>query len=337
MLEAVFQADGSREAAVAGAYQYDTGQRIRMHGLPSPDELAQMDELLNVDAITVQAQYSYKGDAQTETRLCMWSEEDGVWMADVPNAYLTRCASVQVFFYVLYGVDGELTRGKTVYEASFTPIHRPAPGTQVTPEQGNAWDVLVQEVNLTLASMNTAISSANAATQEAYRISGKIDNLTAEATSLPEGSEATAQVIDTEDGSGKKIILGIPPGRQGVPGPVGFTSINGITPDEEGKVTLTPADIGALSMFRVWTLTFPAANWSENAPYMQTVTAEGMLESDVPDADVDMSGATADTASDIAAAWSLIGRIDAGDGAVTAVCFEDRPEIDLTIRMKAVR
>ena len=40
MIEASFDAQG-RSAAAAGAYQYDTGQRVRLHGLPSPEELAQ--------------------------------------------------------------------------------------------------------------------------------------------------------------------------------------------------------------------------------------------------------------------------------------------------------
>ena len=46
MIEASFEQGRGRSAAVSGAYQYDTGQRLRMYGLPGPDELAQRDELL---------------------------------------------------------------------------------------------------------------------------------------------------------------------------------------------------------------------------------------------------------------------------------------------------
>ena len=43
MIEASFEQGRGRSAAVSGAYQYDTGQRIRMHGLPGPEELARRD------------------------------------------------------------------------------------------------------------------------------------------------------------------------------------------------------------------------------------------------------------------------------------------------------
>ena len=43
MIEASFEQGRGRSAAVSGAYQYDTGQRIRMHGLPGPEELARRE------------------------------------------------------------------------------------------------------------------------------------------------------------------------------------------------------------------------------------------------------------------------------------------------------
>ena len=36
MIDAIFDRH-SRSAAVSGIYQYDTGQRLRLRGLPSPD------------------------------------------------------------------------------------------------------------------------------------------------------------------------------------------------------------------------------------------------------------------------------------------------------------
>ena len=35
MIEASFERLAERSAAVSGAYQYDTGQRLKMHGLPA--------------------------------------------------------------------------------------------------------------------------------------------------------------------------------------------------------------------------------------------------------------------------------------------------------------
>ena len=169
MIHASFDDRSHKSAAIAGIYQYDTGQRLRMHGLPTPQELAERDDFLSGDTVTVQAQYGFIGDSQTETRLASYEEESGCWTADIPDIYLTRSSTVKVFVYVGYGAAEGMGRSKTCYEGSFTPISRPAPGTQVTPGQANAWDELVAEVNLTLAKMNTATSNTNAATEEASR------------------------------------------------------------------------------------------------------------------------------------------------------------------------
>lgn len=167
MIHASFDDRSHKSAAIAGIYQYDTGQRLKMHGLPSPRELAERDDFLSGDAVTVQAQYGFVGDSQTETRMASYDEGSGCWTADIPDIYLTRSSTVKVFVYVGYGAAEGAGRSKTCYEGSFTPVSRPAPGTQVTPEQTNAWDALVAEVNLTLAKMNTAVSGANAAAETA--------------------------------------------------------------------------------------------------------------------------------------------------------------------------
>lgn len=56
MIDAIFDRH-SRSAAVSGVYQYDTGQRLRLRGLPSPDEMLERDTLLSGEEVTVQAQF----------------------------------------------------------------------------------------------------------------------------------------------------------------------------------------------------------------------------------------------------------------------------------------
>lgn len=107
------------------------------------------------------------GTARRKRGWPSYDEASGCWTADIPDIYLTRSSTVKVFVYVGYGAAEGAGRSKTCYEGSFTPVSRPAPGTQVTPEQTNAWDALVAEVNLTLAKMNTAVSGANAAAETA--------------------------------------------------------------------------------------------------------------------------------------------------------------------------
>ena len=125
MIEANFESKTHKNAAIAGVYQYDTGQRLRMRGLPTPDELAEMDDFLAGDVVTVQAQYGYAGDSQTETRIASFDAETGCWMADIPDVYLKRSGAVKVFVYVSYGATADETRAKTCYEGSFTPISAP--------------------------------------------------------------------------------------------------------------------------------------------------------------------------------------------------------------------
>ena len=122
MIEANFESKTHKSAAIAGVYQYDTGQRLRMRGLPTPDELAEMDDFLAGDVVTVQAQYGYAGDSQTETRIASFDAETGCWMADIPDVYLKRSGAVKVFVYVSYGATADETRAKTCYEGSFTPV-----------------------------------------------------------------------------------------------------------------------------------------------------------------------------------------------------------------------
>lgn len=233
MIEANFELRTHKSAAIAGIYQYDTGQRLRMRGLPTPDELAEMDDFLTGDVVTVQAQYGYAGDSQTETRIASYDEGTGCWTADIPDVYLTRSSAVKVFVYVSYGAtDGE-SRAKTCYEGNFTPISRPAPSTQVTPSQGNAWDALVTEINLTLSKINTAISEANAATegaktqteatqkavQAANAQAQRLADMDIRAQAREYGSGSTAQMAD----SGGKLVLtlGIERGKPGAKGDKG--------------------------------------------------------------------------------------------------------------------
>lgn len=235
MIEASFDPRKTNTASVSGAVQYDTGQRLRLLGLPSPEELAEKDDFLSGDVVSVQVQFAYKDDSQTESRIALYDESEGVWMCAVPDAYLQKSYPVGFFVYVGYGATEESQRSKTMYTGSFTPQRRPAPGDQVTPDQLDAWDALVQEVNLAISGTLTATSNANAAASNATTSADNADasaqradaaaavasrwgNATVSATTLPEGSAATA-TLSERDGN-PHITYGIPVGRTG---PAGVT------------------------------------------------------------------------------------------------------------------
>ena len=249
MIVASFDKTQNRTAAVSGAYQYDTGQRLAMHGLPSPSEMAGEDDLLSGDLVTVQAQFSYVGDSQADMRLAMWDEERQLWLVDVPDDYLTRHRDVHVYVYLYYGADETSERAETAYEATFRPISRPAPSGKVTEEQIAQWNSLKAEIEISLSKVENAITSAEVAAADAAEAAeqaeacaqgaleaekvaedaekeladatGRLKSGSKSVTTLAAGSEATAH-IDLSSGLGS-LEIGAPEGHVGPKGETGNT------------------------------------------------------------------------------------------------------------------
>lgn len=262
MIDAIFDRH-SRSAAVSGVYQYDTGQRLRLRGLPSPDEMLERDTLLSGEAVTVQAQFGYDGDSQTEPRLAAWDDDLQAWLVDIPDAYLTRSETVRVFVEVYYGADENGGRTKTMYEGVFRPISRPASNDTATDDQLEAWSTLDAEVDLVLSTagpaQQNAVSQAESAISAANTAQASADNareaaqeaqdaedalsamgetlggITVQTETLPPGSAATATL------SGSVMTLGIPKGATGAKGDTGNTGPADITLSFSGGVlTITP-------------------------------------------------------------------------------------------------
>ena len=262
MIDASFDRH-SRSAAVSGIYQYDTGQRMRLRGLPSPEELLEKDALLSGEAVTVQAQFAYEGDSQTEPRLAAWDEDLYAWLVDIPDAYLTRSETVRVFVEVYYGADENGGRTKTMYEGVFKPISRPASNDTATDDQLEAWSTLAAEVDLVLSTagpaQQNAVSQAESAISAANTAQASADNareaaqeaqaaedalsameealggITVQTETLPPGSAATATL------SGNVLTLGIPRGADGAKGETGDTGPADITLSfSDGVLTITP-------------------------------------------------------------------------------------------------
>ena len=262
MIDAIFDRH-SRSAAVSGVYQYDTGQRLRLRGLPSPDEMLERDTLLSGEAVTVQAQFGYDGDSQTEPRLAAWDDDLQAWLVDIPDAYLTRSETVRVFVEVYYGADENGGRTKTMYEGVFKPISRPASNDTATDDQLSAWETLAAEVDLVLSTAapaqqnavsqaesaisagdtaQTAAAHAREAAQEAKdaedalaAMGRTLGGMTVQTETLAAGSAATATL------SGNVLTLGIPRGADGAKGETGDTGPADITLSfSDGVLTITP-------------------------------------------------------------------------------------------------
>lgn len=262
MIEASFDRS-SRMAAVGGVYQYDTGQRLRMNGLPLPDEFLAEDDLIDGEVVTVQAQFGYEGDEQADTRLAQWDDERWCWLVEIPDAYLTRIDPVHVYVYVYHGEKGDASRARTMYECVFSPISRPAPNNIASGDMFERWETLEVEVDLVLASASTSIAnatthaaSANAAAQEMReatkeaqaaageastatdrleKIEQALDRLTVKLVNLSSQSNAYVQL--SED----TLTYGIPRGENGAKGATGDTGPADIGLSISGGVlTITP-------------------------------------------------------------------------------------------------
>lgn len=262
MIEASFDRN-SKQAAVSGVYQYDTGQRLRMNGLPSPDELLAGDDLLSGDLVTVQVHFGYEGDDQTDMRLAQWDDERWCWVAEIPDSYLTRIDPVHVYVYVYHGESGEDTRARTMYEGVFSAISRPAPNNMVSEDMQQNWAKLESEVDLVLVSAETAITNAQTyaqnatdaaplvasaakntqeAAQEANRqlqrleaVENLWDKAEVRVVDLPAGSDAHVEL------DGGALVCGIPIGATGEKGETGDTGPADITLSfKDGILTITP-------------------------------------------------------------------------------------------------
>ena len=118
---------------------------------------------------------------------------------------------------------------------------------------------------------------------------------------------------------------------------------NLLTDETAARFGLTddPTVNDAFSMTAVKPAYFSAAlsatAWSgSTAPYTQTVTVTGLLSTDRPIVDVALTG-TAETDTAILEAWGLVSRITTAENSITAVCYEDKPEVDIPIQMEVIR
>lgn len=82
--------------------------------------------------------------------------------------------------------------------------------------------------------------------------------------------------------------------------------------------------------------TLLASGWSDSAPFTQTVTIEGMLSTDYPFVDIDLS--ETEDAKSVIEAWNLVGRVTVeSDNTIIGYCYEEAPAVDIPIVFKVVR
>ena len=103
----------------------------------------------------------------------------------------------------------------------------------------------------------------------------------------------------------------------------------------DGKIAQLSAEAARTARYSA---TLTASGWSASAPYTQTAPAAGVLATDDPFVDVDMSGASGSAqGAALTEAWGFVGRVTAGNNQITAYCYEEKPAVNLPVILKVVR
>ena len=79
-----------------------------------------------------------------------------------------------------------------------------------------------------------------------------------------------------------------------------------------------------------------STEWAGDEPYTQTVTVEGLLETDMPHV-VPVYDADNTTAKAQREAWGCVSRGVAAAGGIQFTCFEDKPETAIPIQIEVMR
>ena len=166
------------------------------------------------------------------------------------------------------------------------------------------------------------------------------------------------------------------PGPQGPKGDLGegvVRSVNGVEPDGDGAVSLTPAQLGALSLsggtmtgalslggFRLSQLAPPTAStdgankayvdgkrltmtalldtgWTGSGPYTQVLEVAGIRESDMPHITPVYDDQKASAALYQKESWGCVSAGVAQDGGILFTCLEDKPETPIPIQIEVMR
>lgn len=79
--------------------------------------------------------------------------------------------------------------------------------------------------------------------------------------------------------------------------------------------------------------TLLASDWSDSAPYTQTVAVASISANNVPVVDISFSDDNTLWESEVSA-YDCLTKVDTADGSITATCLSTKPETDFTIKLK---
>lgn len=195
---------GFDDGRTPSVQQYDTNSRCLLCRLwEKPGVPYTMSENAVVGAIFKWRKAEPAGEYKTEII------DRSTVLVTIPGD-ATQVSGV-VFMQLVFHQDGGVMRGP---EINFMVLESLAAG-----EEG------IENPELLFGKL---IEEANAATERANDAADALENISAMATTLPADREATAQIIDGENG--KLIVIGVPKGEPGQPGEPG-ESVGEVTID----------------------------------------------------------------------------------------------------------
>lgn len=87
---------------------------------------------------------------------------------------------------------------------------------------------------------------------------------------------------------------------------------------------------------KTFTATLSASSWGTTKPFRQSVTVSGILSTDEPLTDIKLTD-NATTATQELQSWGCVSDIKTSNNLISVVCFDNKPTVNMTIRMQVIR
>jgi hypothetical protein len=228
----------------------------------------------------------------------------GVIQVEVPNALLQTAAKIRALVCIR---EGEVF--KTYHDIRIPVKARPQPADYTITDDQDIYSFLELE-NLVYESTTKTEAAAAAAAASAAQAVSTANAAQATAKKAEETANGIAATADAANTTANAAAATAAEAKS--------------TADARATVTKTTA-------------TLTAAGWTgDAAPYTQTVTVEGIQASDTPHvAPIYSDGMAAKLAEK--EAWAMVCEAEAAAEALTFTCFEEKPGVDITIQIEAVR
>ena len=194
---------------------------------------------------------------------------------------------------------------------------------------------LNSEINQTVTDLNASVN------QTLQDLDTTVDTTVAEIT-----ADAESLINQIENDLDQVLAGGLPDNivttSKIADGAVTTGKINGLTATiaelnyTDGVTSNIQTQLDNKAITETYTTTLNTTWIGDSAPYTQTQTISGILETDNPIVDVVLSNTT-ETAQQQLEAYTYISKITTSANSITVTCLEDKPTIAIPLQLKVVR